>query len=158
MLGLMAVALAVSGYIFLSGDGGSPISGGGGKSAMSLADVGKRAKALQKQAAADALDGVVPAIIQAAREPWRAEAFYAGKAEFAGKGKQEKGRIPVYSGFMELGSQRLAVIDGMEYMVGDQVEGGWELLEIAPGSVVLRNEELGKQITVQYQDPGDVGQ
>ncbi len=46
----------------------------------------------------------------------------------------------VYSGFLQLGSMKMAVIDGMEYEVGDEVEDqGMIVVEIHPDRIVLED-------------------
>jgi hypothetical protein len=52
----------------------------------------------------------------------------------------ETARLPnlVYNGFMELGSKRLAIINGQEYEAGDKLNpGGFTIKSILPTRVVL---------------------
>jgi hypothetical protein len=56
-----------------------------------------------------------------------------------------------YSGYLDAGNRRLAIINGLEYMVGDQLEfGGLVVKNIDPEKVVL--EDMGKrgQLTIPF--------
>ena len=50
----------------------------------------------------------------------------------------------VYSGFIELGSKRLAIINGMEYEAGDKLDpGGFTIKSILPTRVMLTSAQWG---------------
>lgn len=50
-------------------------------------------------------------------------------------------RLPVYSGFVEMGGRKLAVVDGREYGVGENLEqSGYEVKEIAPDRILIGGE------------------
>jgi hypothetical protein len=51
---------------------------------------------------------------------------------------QERQITFTYSGYLELGSRRIAIIDGMEYEIGDELEsGGYTVRSISPNRVVI---------------------
>jgi hypothetical protein len=55
----------------------------------------------------------------------------------------------VYSGYVEVGRQRMAVINGMEYSEGDGLDTkGYVLKSVSPSSVVIENRGMGATINV----------
>jgi hypothetical protein len=57
----------------------------------------------------------------------------------------------VYSGYLEVNQRRLAVVNGMEYVVGEQLEsGGYIIKSIDPEKVVLEDLSKGGQITLPF--------
>ena len=47
-----------------------------------------------------------------------------------------------YSGFLEIGSKRLAIINGMEYEAGDRVNpGAFSVKTILPGKVIMTSSQ-----------------
>ena len=101
-------------------------------------------------------------------EPEKAEAYIALRAEekwtddpfsasnmFASKrtGKvvrsMREGNL-VYSGYLEVGRRKVAIINGMDYQVGDELEmSGYKVKRISPSSVVVDKKGRGK-ITVPF--------
>ena len=56
-----------------------------------------------------------------------------------------KGKIQ-YSGFLQMGNRRLAIINGMEYENGDKLEpGGYKIASIHPNHVVLISLDGNRQ-------------
>ena len=50
----------------------------------------------------------------------------------------------VYSGFLEVGSKRLAIINGMEYEAGDKLDpGGFTIKSILPTRVMITSAPWG---------------
>lgn len=99
-------------------------------------------------------------IVRRAEKPWSEDPFLTGKlpqevaAEEAAAAaalvavvdpEPEEGVLRhFYAGFIEMQDRRLAVIDGLEYDVGDELVTGDAVVEaIAPMQVVLRRK-LGK--------------
>ena len=59
-----------------------------------------------------------------------------------------------YTGFIRVGERSLAVINGREYQVGEQLEsGGFEVAEISPEAVVLSGVARKNTVRIPYQDP-----
>ena len=57
----------------------------------------------------------------------------------------------VYSGYLEVNQRRLAVINGMEYVVGEQLEsGGYIVKSIDPEKVTLEDIGKGGQMTLPF--------
>ncbi|MEA4856762.1 MAG: hypothetical protein AAGU21_10445 [Solidesulfovibrio sp.] len=96
-----------------------------------------------------ALSPVELALLGAIHTPWPAKAFY--DKPFAEHGVKPVLQ-PRYTGYVELGSGRLAVVDGMEYQVGDALEsGGYKVVAIAPDQVVLESLVNGQRMTLPYE-------
>ena len=115
-----AVALVGIGSLFL---GGQPVLGplvpGSGKTDSA------QIQALAKTAGEAGLDAREAALLAALQAPWRLAAVYDKPLE--GKGQAAKAQAKHrYTGYVELGSGRLAVVDGYEYQVGRQ-PGRWRI-------------------------------
>jgi hypothetical protein len=83
-------------------------------------------------------------VIQKAEAAWKQDPFLeiqkAKAVKPPDKPTIETARLPnlVYNGFMELGSKRLAIINGQEYEAGDKLSpGGFTIKSILPTRVVL---------------------
>jgi hypothetical protein len=83
-------------------------------------------------------------VIQKAEAAWKQDPFLEIQKAKATEPKdtrpKETARLPnlVYNGFMELGSKRLAIINGQEYETGDKLNpGGFTIKSILPTRVVI---------------------
>lgn len=96
-------------------------------------------------------------IATAAAWPWAEAAFVSGEALPALRRLGEKKGAPaapvtpeilVYSGFIQVGERPVAIINGMDYQVGDTVNG--LLVErILPQAVLLRHEGGSLEIPLE---------
>lgn len=90
------------------------------------------------------------ALLEAIRGTWRRAALY--DKSLSGPEKTQPKTLPRFTGYVELGSGRLAVVDGMEYQVGDTLDGGgYKVLSIAPEQVVLESLANGQQVPLPYE-------
>lgn len=56
-----------------------------------------------------------------------------------------------YTGYLDAGSRRLAIINGIEYMVGDQLDSGSLVVKsIDPEKVVLEDAGKRGQLTIPF--------
>jgi hypothetical protein len=83
-------------------------------------------------------------VIQKAEAAWKQDPFLeiqkAKTVKPPDKTTTETARLPnlVYNGFIELGSKRLAIINGQEYEAGDKLSpGGFTIKSILPTRVVI---------------------
>ncbi|MBW2358691.1 MAG: general secretion pathway protein GspB [Deltaproteobacteria bacterium] len=54
-----------------------------------------------------------------------------------------------YSGYMEMGDRKIAIIDGMEYKTGEEiVPGGFVIRAIYPNKIVIGIKGKEEEITV----------
>lgn len=88
-------------------------------------------------------------LVTAISTPWPEKAFY--DKPFADQAVKPVSR-PRFTGYVELGSGKLAVVDGMEYQVGDSLEsGGYKVTSITPDEVGLESLANGQRITIPYE-------
>ena len=82
-------------------------------------------------------------VLQKAETKWERDPFIHIEPK---KMPEEKKESPqpvlaikqMYTGFLEMGDKRLAIIDGMEYEAGDILEpGGYTIRSISPSRVVI---------------------
>jgi len=58
-----------------------------------------------------------------------------------------------YSGYLDVGSRRLAIIDGMEYEIGEALEGGkYYIKKITPVQVVIGATEGNREIIFPLEE------
>jgi hypothetical protein len=107
----------------------------------------------------DSATGVDLYIISKAESEWKRNPFieksayreYSAKEAAAG-GKGSGVKI-IYSGFVDAGNKKMAVINGVEYSVGEQLElEGYVLKNITPSKVVLYNKNTGSEVSVPIQE------
>jgi hypothetical protein len=90
-------------------------------------------------------------VIQKAETAWKQNPFVAIPKAQAPELKADAQKKPdrplpnlVYSGFLEVGSKRLAIINGMEYETGDKLDpGGFTIKTILPTRVTLTSAQWG---------------
>ena len=109
----------------------------------------------------DRLSGVDVYVISRAEADWQKNPFWERNSyrEWANKDKSDvkiSEAAPVakivYSGYVEAGNKKMAVINGVEYSVGDKLEvGGYVLKKITATKVILndKNEKIEKEIPIQ---------
>jgi hypothetical protein len=94
-------------------------------------------------------------ILERAEAEWPKDPFLEKKLSSAGvPGKGTAGgqlNDFVYSGYLEVNQRRLAVINGMEYVIGEQLEsGGYIVKSIDPEKVILEDIGKGGQIALPF--------
>ena len=58
-----------------------------------------------------------------------------------------------YSGYMEFGDKRIAIINGVEYRAGEALEvKGYVLRALSPGKAIIENKRDGIRLEVPIQD------
>jgi len=156
------IILAVTGLVaaaglstLLMGGGGpspGPVTVAGGKQAVEAART--QAAALIKSVQDTAVTRREATILAALERSWPETVFY-DKPVGQGPAKPQTQTLPRYTGYVELGGGRLAIIDGYEYQVGDELEGGgYKVVEIKPDQVTLENLADHNRIKLDYQDLG----
>lgn len=89
---------------------------------------------------------VYAAVVEGAETGWERDPFYAGKAPVVST--STLGPV-AYTGYLEIGARRIAVIDGVSYEAGDELEvGGYRVKRIASSAVVIEETGTGKGITI----------
>lgn len=99
-----------------------------------------------------ATPGVVErAVLAAIETPWRTKVFY-DKPLATGPTTAKPAAMPRFTGYVELGSGRLAVIDGYEYQAGDTMEGGgYKVITVTADKVLLESLANGQKLELPYE-------
>lgn len=89
-----------------------------------------------------------------AKEDWQRNPFYHPPLE-EGEGKEDvevEGKF-VYSGYLESGETRMAIINGLEYESGESLKGGGFVLQsISPDRVIISVTGKEQTITVPIRE------
>ena len=86
------------------------------------------------------------AIVDGAEADWGEGPFYVDKTPVVST--SNLGSVE-YTGYLEIGTKRIAVIAGVSYETGDELEmGGYLVKRIGPSAVVIEDKGTGKDITV----------
>jgi hypothetical protein len=104
---------------------------------------------LTQEMATRNISGIDRYVMERAKTPWRQDLFFdvswdvltAKNAPPPDEEVTEEAPF-TYSGYMEMGRKRTAIISGMEYMSGDELmEGQYVVRAIYPNRVVLEKKE-----------------
>ncbi|KUG29377.1 hypothetical protein ASZ90_000731 [hydrocarbon metagenome] len=151
LLGIMGTAVIVGVGMFLMPGSGRVGLPKGQDAAVTVAKSNAEAQAkMVKDAGASALEAQVADM---ALRPWNTTVFYDKPLDIQSETVRDAS-MPAYTGYVEVGALRLAIIDGYEYREGDELETGSFLVEqITPPQVTLRGIDNGKFVRLPYQDP-----
>lgn len=106
----------------------------------------------------ETVDRNEPYIIARAEDEWGSDPFLwttvAEATDVEGK-EIEKVQFPsfTYTGFLSVGSKKMAIVNGLEYEQGEEIEpGGFVLLDIYPRRLIIGAKGKLQQITVSMQE------
>ncbi len=69
------------------------------------------------------------------------------------KSKDDPAAKIIYSGYIDVGKKKMAVINGLEYSVGDKLEvEGYVLKKITAAKVVINNKARGSELEILLQE------
>ena len=148
----MAVAIALSVVFLAWPSGNTPLVE---MTPEKLAESKKSA-----EAALQSLERIQPSpteihAVVSAQEPWRRDPLAPKPADPEAPVERDKF---FYTGFLRLGDRVLAVINGREYQVGEQLEsGGFEVMSITAEAVELQGLARKNKVRLTYQDPSFFG-
>jgi hypothetical protein len=102
-------------------------------------------------------------ILEAAAAPWARNPFYVWPPPREEDMIPEEDRLTeeamelrqaiTYSGYLEMGAKRMAVINGMEYQVGEMLQGReFIVMAITPDEVTLLSKRSDQEIKIPYED------
>ena len=141
------IAVIGLGSVFL---GNKPAIGPGVSAPASnpqTAKIVENALTMAKQATPGNVEAALLAAIDA---PWPTNKFY-DKPLATGAQTTKPTSMPRFTGYVELGSGRLAVIDGYEYQAGDTLEGGgYKVIALTPDKVQLESLANGQKLELPY--------
>jgi hypothetical protein len=160
IVGFMVAAILYGGYNFLFSH-----SAGGKKNSYRQPLVGASAFVadLVKQIQAADTTATDTKILEKSATAWQKDPFLVvEKTDVAEEGPEKKPEIIAagkltgafrYSGYMEMGNRKLAIINGMEYLEGDQLAiQGAVLKKITPGEVQIYVETEKGIVVVPIDD------
>ena len=141
------IAVIGLGSVFLGGKPGAPTGVSAPAQNPQGAQIVANALTLAKQAAPGKVEAALMAAIDT---PWRTGAFY-DKPLATGEATTKSTAMPRFTGYVELGSGRLAVIDGYEYQAGDTLEGGgYKVVSVTSDKVALESLANGQKLELPY--------
>jgi len=98
-------------------------------------------------------------ILMQAATQWETDPFVRSTAPLTRKRKSEPRRTPVetagitYSGYIKMGNRYLAIINGMEYEVGDRLEPEGHVVSlISPEKIVIRLRGKSELISLPLKE------
>jgi hypothetical protein len=136
------------------------ISGPAGKkveTSSNTAEINTFVSGLQNDLVKNITAGVDVYIIKQAEADWQKNPFwerhsYKEWAAREGAAGVSASKI-IYSGYVDSGTKRLAVINGLEYRVGEQLEmEGYILKGITPSKVLIVNKNTGNEVEIPIQE------
>jgi hypothetical protein len=91
-------------------------------------------------------------ILELTDMPWGADPFVGKKlAVVASKGKERREMVFAYTGYIDSGGKKLAIVNGLEYESGDELRpGGYFMVAIDESQVILREKGKEEAIVVPF--------
>lgn len=105
----------------------------------------------------DAQAGMDVYIISRAEADWQKNPFwdrssYKEWAAIQGAASGSAAKI-IYSGYVDAGIIKIAIINGLEYRAGEQLEiGGYVLKRVTPAKVLIVNKNTGSEVEIPIQE------
>lgn len=109
----------------------------------------------------DVQAGMDEHIIARAEANWKKNPFWDRKsssykewaaAQGAAGGSSSVSKI-IYSGYVDAGKMKIAIINGLEYQAGEQLEmEGYVLKLVTPSKVLIVNKNSGSEIEIPIQE------
>ncbi|BCX46858.1 hypothetical protein HAHE_07660 [Haloferula helveola] len=153
LLGIVAVAAIGAGVYFVSG-AASPVAD---SPPPARPDLTALIASVQVNLKKGQLTDREERILAAAATPWARNPL-RDRPLAARKREVESTQLPQYTGFINIGSQPIAIIDGRDYRAGEMIEGGeFQLSEIHSDHVKLIRRGATDPVDVpleQEQIPG----
>lgn len=95
-------------------------------------------------------------VLELAGRKWERDPFYSlpenpgsETGEPSGNGKSD---ALSYTGYLDVGGNKMVIINGVEYRPGQQLENTDAVIQsVSAERVVLRSRKTGKQITLEYK-------
>lgn len=98
-------------------------------------------------------------IVERAEADWEKNPFWEKSSyrEWANKDKAKTTESStakiIYSGYIDIGQKQMAVLNGIEYSIGDELEiNGYVLKKITALKVVLSNKSIGSELEIPIQE------
>jgi hypothetical protein len=93
-------------------------------------------------------------VIARAEAAWAKDPFYTKVQPVTAKAGPGGAQDIVYSGFVDMGEKKLAVINGSTYRVGDKLDFGssFYLTSVEPSRVVIADRQNQRNIVIKLKD------
>jgi hypothetical protein len=157
ILAIAALAVIYAGYVYLI----SPAMNKA-KTTDQRQEISTPASSLKSDLIKDAEAGTQEYIIARAEANWgknpfvdRSSSSYKEWASIQRAASVSSGSAAkiVYSGYVDAGRQKIAIIDGLEYKTGDQLEmEGYVLKQITPFQVLILNKNTGSEVEIPISE------
>lgn len=151
---LLALGLALSGWLLASRSIRAPAEGKAGPARLE-----EFRHTIERMVPGTSLPEAQLSLLALARKRWPSDPFLGRKPVAAGRRPEPPKPAapdgPAYTGYVEVGDQRLAIIDGRQYEVGEDLESGdYRVVQIEPELAVLLH--LADRQLVRVPFTGDV--
>lgn len=89
-------------------------------------------------------------IVSRAEEEWTKDPFYTKNVSL----ERYTGEVKlVYTGYLEIGKRKIAIINGVDYQIGDELEmSEYRVKSIDPSMVIVVNKEGEEKITIPLSE------
>lgn len=155
ILGLMAIAILYAAFDFLTSSKKDPGMDTGQRTAELNNYVADLTTSLAKETAKN--PGVL--VFSRAEKEWTQDPFLGDKAyklwtEVKAPVKEIAPKIELaYTGYLEVGRKRMAIINGVEYREGEALDiAGFVLKTISPTRIAIENRATKKLLTFSLQE------
>jgi hypothetical protein len=154
---LMALVVMYGGYsLFFSSSAKTPqIST---SKETDVAEVGQFATQIKDTLKQDESSTAVDVyVIQQATQPWENDPFLKSELKEKSRAREAEEETVImgndgliYSGYLQVGTTKLAIINGIEYEKGEVLpdQGGYAVIDIFPNKVILGAGERNKKIII----------
>jgi len=162
ILGVMVVAILFAAVYYLSLRGkDSAARASQMTSDQRSADLNQFVEDLNAGVAKDSA-GMITLVLSRAEKPWQQDPFLGSRnfktwTQAKAPVKEAASGLPkfefTYSGYLEAGKKRMAIINGMEYREGEALATkGFVLKSFTPGTAVIETLGTGATLTVPLQE------
>lgn len=142
IVAVMLIVVLYGAYDYFVGSSSKPAGAGDERAAQIDALIARISKTLEEHSPYP----VYAAVVARAETEWERDPFY--REITLVKSTEDLGDV-AYTGYLEIGTRKIAVIDGMSYESGDELErGGYLVSRIRPSAVEIKGKKSGKTIIV----------
>jgi len=155
LVGMMVLAVLYGAFeLFISPSGKS---GPGKKPGPDIESARKMAEEINTRIEQANLTALQKNTLNLAGQQWQRDPFYVLPDEEAvsttDTGQKGSSGSWKYTGYLEVGDTRMAIINGVEYRMGERLEkGGGVVKRITPGQVVIESASTGERFAVPYSE------
>lgn len=155
LVGLMVLAVLYGAFeLFIAPSAKEPARENKGPDIEAARSMAKKIDSRIEQAE---LTDVQKDILKRAGRPWQRDPFYVlpdqeSVQTTSAESKSGSGNLR-YTGYLEVGNTKMAIINGVEYRTGERLEqGGGVVKRIAPEQVIIESANTGKRFSVPYSE------